>query len=70
MYYRVCTDPEKSWEVLELKCGDIQAWKVLEKGIGPGRSWKTLEKSWNSKVMVLEILISGTCITNLRRNSL
>jgi len=34
------------------------------------RSWKTLEKSWNSKVLVLEILISGTSITNLRRNSL
>jgi len=26
------------------------------------RSWKTLEKSWNSKVLVLEILISGTNI--------
>jgi len=24
------------------------------------RSWKTLQKSWNSKVVVLEILISGT----------
>jgi len=34
------------------------------------RSWKTLENSWNSKVMVLEILISGTGIANLRRNSL
>ena len=34
------------------------------------RSWKTLEKSWNSKVVVLEILISGTGIANLRRNSL
>jgi len=28
------------------------------------RSWKTLEKSWNSKVVVLEILISGTTIAN------
>jgi len=28
------------------------------------RSWKTLEKSWNSKVVVLEILISGTSIAN------
>jgi len=28
------------------------------------RSWKTLEKSWNSKLMVLEILISGTSIAN------
>jgi len=34
------------------------------------RSWKTLEKSWNSTVVVLEILISGTSIANLRRNSL
>jgi len=34
------------------------------------RSWKTLEKSWNSKVVVLEILISGTSIANFRRNSL
>jgi len=34
------------------------------------RSWKTLEKSWNSKVLVVEILISGTSIANLRRNSL
>jgi len=34
------------------------------------RSWKTLEKSWNSKAVVLEILISGTSITDLRRNSL
>jgi len=33
----------------------------------PGKrhwSWKTLEKFWNSKVMVLEILISGTSIAN------
>jgi len=28
------------------------------------RSWKTLKKSWNSKVVVLEILISGTSIAN------
>jgi len=28
------------------------------------RSWKTLEKSWNSKVVVLEIVISGTNIAN------
>jgi len=28
------------------------------------RSWKTAEKSWNSKVIVLEILISGTSIAN------
>jgi len=28
------------------------------------RSWKTLEKSWNSKLVVLEILISGTSIAN------
>jgi len=34
------------------------------------RSWKTLEKSWNSKEVVLKILISGTSITNLRGNSL
>jgi len=33
----------------------------------PGKkhwSWKTLEKSWNSEVVVLEILISGTSIAN------
>jgi len=34
------------------------------------RSWKTLEKSWNSKAVVLVILIYGTSIANLRRNSL
>jgi len=28
------------------------------------KSWKTLEKSWNSKVVVLEILLSGTSIAN------
>jgi len=28
------------------------------------RSWKTMEKSWNSKVVVLEILISGSNIAN------
>jgi len=28
------------------------------------RSWKTLEKSWNSKVVVPEILISGRSIAN------
>ena len=28
------------------------------------RSWKTLEKSWNSKIVFLEILISGTSIAN------
>jgi len=26
------------------------------------RSWKTLEKSWNSKVVVLKILLSGSSI--------
>jgi len=26
------------------------------------RSWKTLEKSWNFKVVVLEILLSGSSI--------
>ena len=26
-------------------------------------SWKTLEKSWNSKVVVLKILFSGSSIT-------
>jgi len=25
-------------------------------------SWKTMEKSWNSKVVVLEILLSGSSI--------
>jgi len=62
--------------------GSYRLWKVLESpGIkmlrfpgleSPGKrlgSWKTLEKSWNSKVVVLEI-ISGTSIANLRRNSL
>jgi len=57
--------------------GSYRPWKVLESpGIKmlrfPGleshgkrhRSWKTLEKSWNSKVVVLEILISGTSIVN------
>ena len=57
--------------------GSYRPWKVLESpGIkmlrfpgleSPGkghRSWKTLEKSWNSNVVVLEILISGTSITN------
>jgi len=38
-------------------------------GKGHG-SWKTLEKSWNFKVVVLEILISGRSIANLRGNSL
>jgi len=37
-------------------------------GVGtPGkrhRSWKTLEKSWNSKVVVLEMLISGANVAN------
>jgi len=47
----------RPWKVLELKCWDFQA-------------WKTLEKSWNSKVVVLELLISGTSIANLRGNSL
>jgi len=28
------------------------------------RFWRTLEKYWNSKVVVLEILISGTSIAN------
>jgi len=55
----VRTDPEKSWKVLKLKCWDFQACKVLEKGM----SWKTLEKSWNSKVVVLKILFSGSSIT-------
>jgi len=63
--------------------GSYKPWKVLESpGIkmlrfpgleSPGkryRSWKTLEKSWNSKVVVLEILISGTSIANFRRNLL
>jgi len=63
--------------------GSYRPWKVLESpGIkmlrfpgleSPGkrhRSWKILEKSWNSEVVVLEILISGTSIANLRRNSL
>jgi len=57
--------------------GSYRPWKVLESpGIkmlrfpgleSPGkrhRSWKTVEKSWNSKVVVLEILISGTSIAN------
>jgi len=33
----------------------------------PGKrhsSWKTLEKSWNSKEVVLEMLISDTSIAN------
>ena len=34
----------------------------LESSAKRHRSWKTLEKSWNSKVVVLEILISGTSI--------
>jgi len=63
---------------LEVKSqGSYRPWKVLESpGIkllrfsgleSPGkghRFWKTLEKSWNSKVVVLEILISGTNIAN------
>jgi len=57
--------------------GLYRPWKVLESpGIkmlrfagleSPGkrhRSWKTLEKSWNSKVVVLEILISARSIAN------
>ena len=39
----------------------------------PGKrhqSWKTLEKSWNSKAMVLEILLSGVSIAHYRRKSL
>jgi len=57
--------------------GSYRPWKVLESpGIkmlrfpdleSPGkrhRSWKTLEKSWNSKVVVLEKLISGTSVAN------
>jgi len=28
------------------------------------RSWKTLEKSWNSKVVVLKILLSGSSIAS------
>jgi len=28
------------------------------------RFWKTREKSWNSKVVVLEILLSGSSITH------
>jgi len=31
-------------------------------GKGIDRSWKTLEKSWNSKLVVLEMLISDTSI--------
>jgi len=37
--------------------GSYGPWKVLEKGI---RSLKTLENSWNSKVVVLDILLSGS----------
>jgi len=36
----------------------------LESPVKRHRSWKTLEKSWNCKILVLEILISGTSIAN------
>ena len=55
--------------------GSYRLWKVLEspeikmlrfQGLeSPGkrhRSWKTLEKSWNSEVVVLKILLSGSSV--------
>ena len=61
--------------VLKVWEGSYKPWKVLESpeikmlrfpGLeSPGkrhRSWKTLEKSWNSKVVVLKILLSGSSI--------
>ena len=36
----VCTDPAKSWQVMEFKIQISQALKVMELGLGPGKSWK------------------------------
>ena len=58
------------WKVLESPGIKMLRFPGLESPEKRHRSWKTLEKSWNSKVVVLEILISGTSIDNLRRNSL
>ena len=64
-------------QAYDMSSGFVQTLEVLESpGIkmlrfpgleSPGKkhwSWKTLEKSWNSEVVVLEILISGTSIAN------
>jgi len=75
-YFTVCTNPVSLFilstgfvQTLESPGIKILRFPGLESPGKRHKSWKTLEKSWNSKVVVLEILISGTSIINLRRHS-
>jgi len=54
----------RPWNVLE--SAEIKMFRFAElESPGKGHtSWKTLENCWNSKVVVLEMLISGTSIVN------
>ena len=76
----VTRDVQKSYSACYILFNDIVVTGFIQTMESPGikmlrfpglespgkrhRSWKTLEKSWNSKVVVLEILISGTSIAN------
>ena len=40
MNNRVCTDPGKSWIVVEFTIQIFETGKVMELGLGPGKSWK------------------------------
>jgi len=56
VYVRVRTKSVESPEVKMLRFPGLES---------PGkkhRSWKTPEKSWNSKVLVLKIVLSGSSI--------
>ena len=59
-----CQGSYRPWKVPESPGIKILRFPGLESPGKGHRSWKTLEKSWNFKVMVLEILISGTSIAN------
>jgi len=60
----------RPWKVLKSAGIKMLRFPGLESPGKRHRYWKTLEKFWNSKVVVLEILISGKSIANQRRSSL
>ena len=52
----------RPWKVLESPEIKMLRFPGLESTGKRHRSWKTLEISWNSKVVVLKILLSGSSI--------
>ena len=40
-FYRVHTDPEKVWKVMEFKVEIFQVWKIVENDLRYGKVWKS-----------------------------